>query len=198
MLVIFVVIMHGFMNIKLLYIFSFDAILLRTVLTYVWKNRKARKCFHKKTVARFRRWCENNVSNVEHIIRFCERVTTRKYAAGCPLLWNVVRAVTLQEALGPSQNKSVFPRFYHFDFEFLEIILSRILFYLLTCWIHLCLWHTAVVPASVLELVAGLVYISYSDCLYACWWRRITGPYRVYVIFVTEVKETKVSVSKPR
>jgi len=116
------------------------------------------------------------VSNVEHIIRFCERVTTRRYVVGWLVIWNLVRAVTLQETLGPPKNMSAIPRYYRFDFTFLKIILSRIFFYLLTCWIHLCLWHTAVIPASVLELVAGLVYVSSCDCLYTCWWRHLAGP----------------------
>jgi hypothetical protein len=47
------------------------------------------------------------VSNVEDIIRFCERVTTRRYAAGCLVKWNKVRGVTLKKAFGLSQNVCV-------------------------------------------------------------------------------------------
>ena len=47
------------------------------------------------------------------------------------------------------------------------------------------MWHTAVVPASVLELVAGLVYVSSCDCLYACCLRHIQEPCRVDVMFVS-------------
>ena len=49
----------------------------------------------------------------------------------------------------------------------------------------MCLWHTAVVPASVLELVDGLVYVSSCDCVYACCWRHLPGPYRVDAMFVS-------------
>jgi len=81
----------------------------------VEKNRKATKYFHKKQLLDLDvdvKFILMSISNAEHIIRFCDRVITRRYAAGCLVIWNLMRAITLQEALGPSQNMSVFPRHY--------------------------------------------------------------------------------------